>query len=61
MAMDELIRSQILQVRKTGLANMFDVQAVSGIAGHLGLDELVAYLAQGNVGEYTRFIITGNT
>jgi hypothetical protein len=40
---------------------MFDVAAVIRIAEHLGFDELAAYLAAGNAGEYTRFILTGKT
>jgi len=40
---------------------MFDVAAVISIADHLGFDELAAYLAAGNAGEYTRFILTGKT
>jgi len=57
--MDETIKTQILQVRDTGLTNLFDIQTVSTIAQHLQLDELTVYLAFGNVGDYTRFILTG--
>ncbi|MDD2302912.1 MAG: DUF5049 domain-containing protein [Eubacteriales bacterium] len=57
--MDETIKTQILQVRDTGLTNLFDIQTVSTIAQHLQLDELTVYLALGNVGDYTRFILTG--
>ena len=59
--MDETIKSQVLQVRNSALTNMFDVAAVISIAKHLGLDELASYLAAGNTGEYTRFILTGKT
>ena len=59
--MDETIKTQLEQVRTTALTNMFDVAAVISIAEHLGLDELAAYLAAGNAGEYTRFILTGKT
>ena len=48
-------------MRTTALTNMFDVAAVIRIAEHLGLDELAAYLAAGNAGEYPRFILTGKT
>ncbi|MFA5546621.1 MAG: DUF5049 domain-containing protein [Sphaerochaetaceae bacterium] len=48
-------------MRTTALTNMFDVAAVIRIAEHLGFDELAAYLAAGNAGEYTRFILTGKT
>ncbi|MFA5546375.1 MAG: DUF5049 domain-containing protein [Sphaerochaetaceae bacterium] len=37
--MDETIKTQILQVRDTGLTNLFDIQTVSTIAQHLQLDE----------------------
>ena len=57
--MDETIKSQVLQVRNSALTNMLDVAAVISIAEHLGFDELAAYLAAGNAGEYTRFILTG--
>jgi len=59
--MDETIKSQVLQVRNSALTNMFDVAAVISIAEHLGFDELAAYLAAGNAGDYTRFILTGKT
>lgn len=59
--MDETIKAQLLQVRNSALTNMFDVAAVISIAEHLGLDELAAYLAAGNAGEYTQFILTGRT
>ena len=59
--MDETIKAQLEQVRTTALTNMFDVAAVISIAEHFGLDELAAYLAAGNAGEYTRFILTGKT
>jgi hypothetical protein len=59
--MDETIKTQLEQVRTTALTNMFDVAAVISIAEHLGFDELAAYLAAGNAGEYTRFILTGKT
>ena len=59
--MDETIKTQLEQVRTTALTNMFDVAAVISIAEHLGFEELAAYLAAGNAGEYTRFILTGKT
>ena len=59
--MDETIKAQLLQVRNSALTNMFDVAAVISIAEHLGLDELAAYLAAGNAGEYTQFILPGRT
>jgi len=59
--MDEDIKTQVLQVRNSGLTNMMDVVAVKVIAEYLELNELAAYLAQGNVNEYTHFILTGNT
>lgn len=59
--MDETIKAQVLQVRNSALTNMLDVAAVIRIAEHLGFDELATYLAAGNAGEYTRFILTGKT
>ena len=61
ITMDEDIKTQVLQVRNSGLTNMMDVAAVKVIAEYLELDELAAYLAQGNVNEYIHFILTCNT
>lgn len=56
--MDDKMIRQILAVRDTGKANMFDVIAVQRIAFQMGLYELVAYLEEHRA-EYVRFILTG--
>jgi len=57
--MDEKIKEQILQVRETGLTNMFNIGAVQWIADQMGLSELAVYLSDDNTKEYTHFILTG--
>ena len=52
------LKEQILQVRDTGLVNMFDVKGVREVAEALDLDELVEYLDSGAEG-YARFILYG--
>lgn len=56
--MDAKVRDQILAVRDTGLANMFDVNAVQRIAYKMDYYELVNYLEEHRK-EYVRFILTG--
>lgn len=56
--MDSKVREQILAVRDTGLANMFDVSAVQRIAYEMDYYELVNYLEEHRK-EYVRFILTG--
>jgi len=56
--MDAKVRDQILAVRDTGLANMFDVNAVQRIAYEMNYYELVNYLEEHRK-EYVRFILTG--
>lgn len=58
--MTEIIKKQILEVRDTGLTNMFDVRTVSEIAEMMGHYELVEYLTE-HRGEYAKFILTGKT
>ena len=58
--MTETIKKQILEVRDTGLTNMFDVRTVSEIAEMMGHHELVEYLTEHRV-EYAKFILTGKT
>jgi len=58
--MTETIKKQILEVRDTGLTNMFDVRTVSEIAEMMGHYELVEYLTE-HRGEYAKFILTGKT
>ena len=42
--MDETIINQILDIRDTGLTNMFDTDAVKMIADGFGYMELVAFI-----------------
>ena len=54
------VREQILEVRDTGLTNMFDINGVQRVAYDLDLFELVLYLDElENRSEYCRFIMTG--
>lgn len=58
--MTPTVKEQILKVRSTAEANMFDINAVMQTANRLGLYDLVVYLADdGNRKEYSRFILTG--
>lgn len=57
--MDEVIKEQILDVRATGAANMFDIHAVQYIAYHKGHYELVTYLEEHRK-EYVDFILRGD-
>ena len=58
--MTERIAEQILEVRNTGLTNMFDVDAVMAVADGLMLHDLVVYLADSsNHRGYVDFILTG--
>lgn len=59
--MTEKTRAQILEVRETGLTNMFNTDAVQWIATQMGLPELAAYLGEGNAKEYAHFILTGES
>ena len=56
--MNEKIREQILAVRATGLANMFDVYAVQRLAFERDFFDLVCYIEEDKAG-YVRFILTG--
>ena len=40
------VREQLLAVRDTGGANMFDIHAVQVIANRMGFSELVAFIDQ---------------
>lgn len=57
-AFTEKIREQILAVRATGKANMFDISAVQRIAYENSFYELVGYLETDRTA-YVRFILTG--
>lgn len=56
--MTEIIRKQIMAVRATGEANMFDIPLVQVIADRMEFYELVIYLEEHRV-EYVHFILTG--
>ena len=56
--MDKKIKEQILTIRSTGLANMFDITAVQQLAHEMDFYELVVYLEE-NRKEYAHFILTG--
>ena len=59
--MTERIAGQILEVRNTGLTNMFDVNAVMAIADGLMLHDLIVYLAdRSNHKGYVDFILHGS-
>ena len=59
--MTERIAGQILEVRNTGLTNMFDVNAVMAVADGLMLHDLVVYLADSsNHRGYVDFILHGS-
>ena len=57
--MDEKIKEQILDIRDTGLTNMFDVTAVQRLANERDFYELVLYLEDYRK-EYVNFILHGD-
>ena len=58
--MKQTVKEQIMKVRDTRQANMFDRNMVMQIANRVGWFELVVYLADsGNHKEYAHFILTG--
>ena len=56
--MTDEIRRQILEIRASGLTNMFDVNAVQRLAYERDFYELVHYLEENRKG-YVQFILTG--
>ena len=56
--MTDEIKRQILEIRASGLTNMFDVTMVQCIAFERDFYELVNYLEENRKG-YVRFILTG--
>ena len=58
--MSEKVKNQILDIRATGLTNMFDVLAVQRIASELHYYELVVFIEE-NRKAYVQFILTGET
>jgi hypothetical protein len=58
--MTEIIKEQILAIRSTGLANMFDITAVQRLAFERDFYELVVFIEEHRK-EYVRFILTGES
>ena len=56
--MDEVVKSQLLEVRATGKANMFDAIAVQRIAFRMGFHELVCFIETDRCA-YISFVMTG--
>ena len=56
--MTEKIKEQILEIRDTGLTNMFDINAVQRLAYERDFYDLILYL-EDNRKEYVQFIMTG--
>jgi hypothetical protein len=56
--MTDKVKEQILEIRDTGLTNMFDVNTVQRLAYERDFYELVVYLEE-NRKEYVHFILTG--
>lgn len=58
--MNEKIRSQILDIRASGVVNMFSVNEVQRLAFEQGYHELVCFIEE-NRKAYVHFILTGET
>lgn len=56
--MTERVKEQILEIRATGITNMFDLPAVQRLAFERDYFELVIYLEE-HPKEYVRFILYG--
>lgn len=56
--MNNKLKLQILQIRKSGLTNMFDTIAVQRIANEMHFYELVVFIEEHRK-EYIQFILTG--
>lgn len=56
--MNETIKEQILEIRDTGLTNMFDATKVQMIALQMGFAELAGYIEY-HYRDYQMFILTG--
>lgn len=57
--MKDKIREQILNIRDTGLTNMFDVNMVQRIAYEMDFHELVMFIEE-HKSEYVSFILNGD-
>lgn len=58
--MTDIVREQMLAIRDSGRANMFDTNMVQRLAYENGYYELVCYIEEDRR-EYVHFIITGKT
>lgn len=58
--MNETIKAQILEIRATGITNMFDTVCVERLAYERGYYELVLFLEEHKTA-YCKFILTGET
>lgn len=56
--MTDKIVDQIIDIRDSGLTNMFDVRRVREIADSLGFHELVDFISK-DKNAYAHFILTG--
>lgn len=56
--MTEIVKEQILEIRATGITNMFDLPAVQRLAFERDFFEPVIYLEE-HPEEYVRFILYG--
>ena len=56
--MTERVREEILEIRETGLTNMFDLPMVQRLAYEREFYDLVLYLEE-HPREYAHFIMTG--
>ena len=57
--MDEKIKKQILEIRDSGLTNMFDLPMVQRLAYDRNYYDLVLFIAERR-DEYVRFILHGD-
>lgn len=56
----QVLKEQIIQIQRTGLTNMFDVNMVQRLAFDRGLFLLVTFLSEGiNRKAYANFILRG--
>ncbi|WP_408126475.1 MULTISPECIES: DUF4314 domain-containing protein [Helcococcus] len=55
----ETLKSQIIEIRDTGIVNMFDTNGVQKLANELNFYELVCFI-EDNKDLYSRFILTGD-
>ena len=56
--MTKKIKKQIIEIRATGLTNMFDINNVQRIANDMKFYELVVFIEE-HRREYVHFILTG--